>query len=137
MYQLLRLFHFFNVLRCPQTLFYWNKVRGCPGKIPTCKPLYSSQLSTLVGFHVLPHHNSTPAMLSSFTGGEGTLHLDQIASYFPNHMLTTIRGAGHWIHSEARDDVLALLKQYLDWQPNIVALQKEIERCFDLTSVKQ
>ncbi|KAL3897794.1 MAG: hypothetical protein SGARI_006837 [Bacillariaceae sp.] len=41
-------------------------------------------------------------------------YMDAIASYFPNHMLTTVRGAGHWVHAEAPDDVTALLKRYLD-----------------------
>jgi esterase len=41
-------------------------------------------------------------------------HMETIAQYFPNHMLTTIRGAGHWVHAEAPDDTLALLKRYLD-----------------------
>jgi pimeloyl-ACP methyl ester carboxylesterase len=40
--------------------------------------------------------------------------MDQIASFFPNHMLTTIRGAGHWVHAEAPDDTVALIKRYLD-----------------------
>mmetsp|Transcript_17377 Transcript_17377/g.34669 ORF Transcript_17377/g.34669 Transcript_17377/m.34669 type:complete len:392 (+) Transcript_17377:43-1218(+) len=41
-------------------------------------------------------------------------HLPTITSYFPNHMLTTIRGVGHWVHAEAPDDTIALLKRYLD-----------------------
>jgi esterase len=41
-------------------------------------------------------------------------HIATVASYFPNHMLTTIRGVGHWVHAEAPDDTIALLKQYLD-----------------------
>lgn len=41
-------------------------------------------------------------------------HIDTIATYFPNHMLTTIRGSGHWVHAEAPDDTIALLKRYLD-----------------------
>ena len=41
-------------------------------------------------------------------------YMDTIASYFPNHMLTTIRGAGHWVHAEAPDDTIALLKRFLD-----------------------
>lgn len=41
-------------------------------------------------------------------------HMSTIASYFPNHMLTTIRGVGHWVHAEAPDDTIALLKRYLD-----------------------
>jgi pimeloyl-ACP methyl ester carboxylesterase len=41
-------------------------------------------------------------------------HMETISSFFPNHMLTTVRGAGHWVHAEAPDDTLALLKRYLD-----------------------
>ena len=41
-------------------------------------------------------------------------YISTIASYFPNHMLTTIRGVGHWVHAEAPDDTIALLKKYLD-----------------------
>lgn len=41
-------------------------------------------------------------------------YMDQIASYFPNHMLTTIRGSGHWVHAEAPEDLVALLTRYLD-----------------------
>eukprot|EP00814_Leptocylindrus_danicus_P004475 CAMPEP_0116019342 /NCGR_PEP_ID=MMETSP0321-20121206/9184_1 /TAXON_ID=163516 /ORGANISM="Leptocylindrus danicus var. danicus, Strain B650" /LENGTH=284 /DNA_ID=CAMNT_0003489903 /DNA_START=116 /DNA_END=971 /DNA_ORIENTATION=+ len=41
-------------------------------------------------------------------------HMETIGNYFPNHMLTTIRGAGHWVHAEAPDNTLALLKRYLD-----------------------
>lgn len=26
-------------------------------------------------------------------------HMETIGNYFPNHMLTTIRGAGHWVHA--------------------------------------
>jgi esterase len=41
-------------------------------------------------------------------------HISTIANFFPNHMLTTIRGVGHWVHAEAPDDTIALLKKYLD-----------------------
>lgn len=41
-------------------------------------------------------------------------HMSYISRYFPNHMLTTIRGAGHWVHAEAPDDTVALLKRYLE-----------------------
>ena len=41
-------------------------------------------------------------------------HISTIATFFPNHMLTTIRGVGHWVHAEAPDDTIALLKRYLD-----------------------
>ena len=41
-------------------------------------------------------------------------HLDEIRGYFPNYMVTSIRGAGHWVHAEAPDDTVALLKRYLD-----------------------
>jgi len=78
----------------------------------------SSQLSTLAGFHVPTSTQQYAGDAFFIHGGQSkfvrNVHLDQIASYFPNHMLTTIRGAGHWIHAEAPDDVLALLKRYLD-----------------------
>eukprot|EP00584_Thalassiosira_punctigera_P025642 CAMPEP_0172555308 /NCGR_PEP_ID=MMETSP1067-20121228/58346_1 /TAXON_ID=265564 ORGANISM="Thalassiosira punctigera, Strain Tpunct2005C2" /NCGR_SAMPLE_ID=MMETSP1067 /ASSEMBLY_ACC=CAM_ASM_000444 /LENGTH=395 /DNA_ID=CAMNT_0013343823 /DNA_START=199 /DNA_END=1386 /DNA_ORIENTATION=- len=41
-------------------------------------------------------------------------HISTIGTFFPNHMLTTIRGVGHWVHAEAPDDTIALLKRYLD-----------------------
>lgn len=41
-------------------------------------------------------------------------YMSTIADFFPNHMLTTIRGVGHWVHAEAPDDTIALLKKYLD-----------------------
>lgn len=41
-------------------------------------------------------------------------YLPTISGYFPNHLLTTVKGAGHWIHAEAPDDTTALLKKYLD-----------------------
>jgi esterase len=76
-----------------------------------------SQLPTLAGFQV-PPSSQYPGDAFFIHGGQSkfvrNVHLEQIASYFPNHMLTTIRGAGHWIHAEAPDDVLALLKRYLD-----------------------
>ena len=75
------------------------------------------QLPTLAGFQV-PSSYQYPGDAFFIHGGQSkfvrNVHLTQIASYFPNHMLTTIRGAGHWIHAEAPDDVLALLKRYLD-----------------------
>jgi pimeloyl-ACP methyl ester carboxylesterase len=41
-------------------------------------------------------------------------HLETIGAHFPNHLLTTIRGAGHWVHAEAPEDTTALLKRFLD-----------------------
>lgn len=48
---------------------------------------------------------------SSFVKGG---HMPRISRYFPNYMLTTVRGVGHWVHAEAPDDTLAILKRYLD-----------------------
>ena len=42
------------------------------------------------------------------------LYIDRIAQLFPNHLLTTIKGAGHWVHAEAPEDTTALLKRFLD-----------------------
>lgn len=47
-------------------------------------------------------------------------YISTIASFFPNHMLTTIRGVGHWVHAEAPDDTIALLKRYLEDRKSVV-----------------
>ncbi|KAL3921756.1 MAG: hypothetical protein SGILL_002576 [Bacillariaceae sp.] len=82
------------------------------------------QLENIAGFD-LSSSSQASSSSSSFDGDVFIIHggqskfvrhsyMDTIASYFPNHMLTTIRGAGHWVHAEAPDDVTALLKRYLD-----------------------
>jgi esterase len=48
---------------------------------------------------------------SSFIKGS---HMETISRLFPNYMLTTVKGAGHWVHAEAPEATLALLKTYLD-----------------------
>ena len=83
------------------------------------------ELEQIAGFDLAA--TSSPAFDSLLTydgdvfiinGGQSRFvrhaYMDQIASYFPNHMLTTIRGSGHWVHAEAPDDLVALLKRYLD-----------------------
>jgi len=80
----------------------------------------SSQLDVIAGFDMVSSND--PAVYNGDTfiihGGASRFvrssHMQTIANYFPNHMLTTIRGAGHWVHAEAPDDTLALLKRYLD-----------------------
>lgn len=77
-----------------------------------------SQLELLAGFDI----NATTATYAGdvffIHGGQSRfvrhVHMETIASYFPNHMLTTVRGAGHWVHAEAPDATVALLKRYLD-----------------------
>jgi len=86
-----------------------------------------SQLETLAGFDI---HGDDEAGGGAKTqaqyhgdaffihGGQSRFvrhsYLPEISKYFPNHLLTTIKGAGHWIHAEAPDDTTALLKKYLD-----------------------
>ena len=41
-------------------------------------------------------------------------HMPVIKKHFPNFLLTSIKGAGHWVHAESPDQTVALLKQYLD-----------------------
>ncbi|EJK68923.1 hypothetical protein THAOC_09864 [Thalassiosira oceanica] len=43
-----------------------------------------------------------------------TSYIPQIQRLFPNHLLTTIRGAGHWVHAEAPEETIKLLRTYLD-----------------------
>jgi len=75
------------------------------------------ELETLAGFEVVTDITYRGDALF-INGGQSRFvrhaHMESIAGYFPNHMLTTIRGVGHWVHAEAPDDTLALLKRYLD-----------------------
>lgn len=41
-------------------------------------------------------------------------HIPLIKKHFPNFMLTSIKGCGHWVHAESPDQTVALLKKYLD-----------------------
>ena len=90
-------------------------------KIPL--PTIIHQLELLAGFDVSGTDSSASnhqydGDVFFIHGGQSKFvkhsYLDTIASFFPNHMLTTIRGAGHWVHAEAPDDTVALLKRYLD-----------------------
>lgn len=90
-------------------------------KVPL--PIIRSQLESLAGFDVNPR--SSQGDLPTFGGdaffihgGQSRFvrhqHLETIGQYFPNHMLTTIKGAGHWVHAEAPEDTTALLQRFLD-----------------------
>jgi pimeloyl-ACP methyl ester carboxylesterase len=74
------------------------------------------QLEALAGFDVPQSKYDGDVFI--IHGGQSRFvrhaYMDQIADFFPNHMLTTIRGAGHWVHAEAPDDTIALLKRFLD-----------------------
>lgn len=75
------------------------------------------ELESIAGFDV-PAKATFSGDVFIINGGQSRFvrhsYMDQIAEFFPNHMLTTIRGAGHWVHAEAPDDTVALLKRYLD-----------------------
>jgi pimeloyl-ACP methyl ester carboxylesterase len=85
-----------------------------------------SQLDILAGFLeeeqqqelVQQLHDSYHGDAFFIHGGQSRFvrssHLQSIAKYFPNHMLTTIKGAGHWVHAEAPEDTTALLQRFLD-----------------------
>lgn len=95
----------------------WN-VKGKTWAIPVEK--IANQLDTLAAFEsrAAASGGTYPGDVFFIHGGQSkfvrTTHMPTIAGYFPNHMLTTIRGAGHWVHAEAPDDTIALLKRYLD-----------------------
>ena len=93
-------------------------------------PVIAQHLDVLAGFDLSDDNNDDddddddPAQLQ-YTGDTLLIHggqsrfvrhayLPKIQSYFPNHMLTTIRGAGHWLHAEKPEDCLSLLQQYLE-----------------------
>lgn len=75
------------------------------------------QLETLAGFDI-PSSHTYEGDVFYIHGGQSRFvrssHIPTIQNYFPNHMLTTVRGAGHWVHAEAPDATIALLKRYLD-----------------------
>jgi esterase len=76
------------------------------------------ELPTLAGFPEVTNSRQYEGDAFFIHGGQSkfvrNVHLSKIAALFPNHMLTTVRGAGHWVHAEAPDAVLILLKRYLD-----------------------
>jgi esterase len=76
------------------------------------------ELPTLAGFPEVTNSRQYEGDAFFIHGGQSkfvrNIHLSRIAALFPNHMLTTIRGSGHWVHAEAPDAVLTLLKRYLD-----------------------
>jgi len=82
----------------------------------------AQRLHDIAGFDIQADNNATHLQYHGDTffihGGASRFvrhsHMSSIANYFPNHMLTTIRGVGHWVHAEAPDDTLALLERYLD-----------------------
>jgi esterase len=77
----------------------------------------ASQLERLAGFDVdasLQYEGDTFIIHGQQSRFVRHAYMDTIRSYFPNHMLTTIRGAGHWVHAEAPEDTTALLKRFLD-----------------------
>jgi pimeloyl-ACP methyl ester carboxylesterase len=75
------------------------------------------ELEAIAGFDI-PSSSSYDGDVFIIHGGQSRFvrhaYMDQIRQFFPNHMLTTIRGAGHWVHAEAPDDTIALLKRFLD-----------------------
>ena len=92
-------------------------VRQKGWKIPVAT--ICEQLDCIAGFDIMGRTSrSYDGDVFIINGGQSRFvrhaHMDRIAELFPNHMLTTIRGAGHWVHAEAPDDTIALLKRYLD-----------------------
>lgn len=90
---------------------------GSDGKWNIPVHTIATQLEQLAGFDVAAdsRYNGDSFFIH---GGQSRFvrhaHIESIQQYFPNHMLTTIRGVGHWVHAEAPDDTIALLKKYLD-----------------------
>lgn len=93
-----------------------NYQEGSGWKIPV--DILNSQLNTLAGFDDALQSRQWSGDAFFVHGGQSKFvrssHLATIAEFFPKHMLTTIRGAGHWVHAEAPEDTTALLQQYLE-----------------------
>ena len=41
-------------------------------------------------------------------------HLPEISKLFPNYALASIRGAGHWVHSEDPAETIRMVREFLD-----------------------
>jgi esterase len=94
-----------------------NYQEGSGWKIPV--DMIHAQVQILAGFDDTTFQSRQwPGDAFFVHGGQSKFvrssHLSTIADFFPRHMLTTIRGAGHWVHAEAPEDTTALLQQYLE-----------------------
>lgn len=96
----------------------WDDKKGS-WKIPM--ESITQQLHTLAAFDLQQPEGRTVSYAGDaffIHGGQSRFvrhgHLSTIREYFPNHMLTTIRGSGHWVHAEAPENTLSLLLQFLD-----------------------
>jgi pimeloyl-ACP methyl ester carboxylesterase len=76
------------------------------------------QMDKLADFDFCPDAHQYDGDVFMIHGGQSRFvrhaYMERIGQYFPNHLLTTVKGAGHWVHAEAPEDTTALLKQYLD-----------------------
>ena len=41
-------------------------------------------------------------------------HLSEISALFPNYALASIKGAGHWVHSEEPSETIRMVREFLD-----------------------
>eukprot|EP00590_Aulacoseira_subarctica_P003283 CAMPEP_0172426448 /NCGR_PEP_ID=MMETSP1064-20121228/37456_1 /TAXON_ID=202472 /ORGANISM="Aulacoseira subarctica , Strain CCAP 1002/5" /LENGTH=329 /DNA_ID=CAMNT_0013170049 /DNA_START=106 /DNA_END=1092 /DNA_ORIENTATION=- len=75
-------------------------------------PSIVSQLDVLAGFELpaldpntsMQYHGDTFIISGGASRFIRLGHMEIISRFFPNHMLTTVRGVGHWVHAEAPDD---------------------------------
>lgn len=85
-------------------------------KIPI--PSIVKQIEALASFDIDPSVHQYHGDVFLIHGGQSRFvrhaYMERIGEYFPNHLLTTIKGAGHWVHAEAPQDTTALLKRFLD-----------------------
>lgn len=76
------------------------------------------QIEALASFDIDPAVHQYHGDVFLIHGGQSRFvrhaYMERIGEFFPNHLLTTIKGAGHWVHAEAPQDTTALLKRFLD-----------------------
>ena len=48
--------------------------------------------------------------------------MKQIKTLYEHHMLTKVKGSGHWVHADAPDRVTSLIRQYLDRCLHLVSI---------------
>lgn len=81
-------------------------------------------LPVLTGFVQTFHHFSLPAGKrfhgpTLFIGGNQSQHNvkaqeDQIKSFFPKGQIVMIKGAGHWVHFDKKEELITLIRVFSD-----------------------
>jgi abhydrolase domain-containing protein 11 len=81
-------------------------------------PAIANSLPEIASFRTIESSAVFPRDTFFICGGNSKYvkvsHMDTINRMFTSNSLVTIRGAGHWVHSDAPNDVMTLITRYLE-----------------------